>query len=50
MNDTQNHVELDEINVLENRFCLIRNIHFESVKYCKFFDKTNIIKERVELI
>ena len=50
MNDTQNHVELDEINILENCFRSIRNIRFEDVKHRRFFDETNIIKEQAELI
>ena len=45
MNDTQDHVELDEINILENYFCLIQNIRFKNIKHCKFFNETNIIKE-----
>ena len=50
MIDTQDHVEQYEINIFENYFRLIRNIHFKDVKYRKFFDETNIIKGRAELI
>ena len=50
MNDIQDYVELDEINIFENYFRSIRNIRFENVEYRKFFDETNIIKERAELI
>ena len=50
MNDTQDHVELDKINIFENYFRSIRKIRFESVEHRRFFDKTNIIKERAELI
>ena len=50
MNDTQNHVELDEVNIFENCSRSIRNIRFEDVEHRKFFDKTNIMKERAELI
>ena len=49
VNDTQNHVELDEINILENCFRLIRNICFESVEHRKFFYRTNIIKKQIRL-
>ena len=50
MNDTQNHIELDEINIFEKCFRSIRNIRFKNVKHCKLFDETNIMKERTELI
>ena len=50
MNDIRNHVELDEINIHENCFCSIRKIRFENVKHRRFFDETNIMKERTELI
>ena len=50
MNDTQDHVELNKINIFENCFCSIRNIRFKNLKHRKFFDETNIIKERAELI
>ena len=46
MNNTQDHVELDEINILENCFHSILNIRFESVEHCRFFYRTNIIKKR----
>ena len=49
MNDTQDHVELDEINIFQNYFRLIRNIHFKDVEYCKFFYRTNIMKKRNRL-
>ena len=50
VNDIQNHVELDEINIFKNCSRSIRNIRFENVKHHKFFDETNIMKERAELI
>ena len=50
MNDTQDHVELDEINIFENYSRSIRSIRFKSVEHRKFFDETNIMKEQTELI
>ena len=50
MNDTQDHVELDEINILENYFCSIRNFRFENIKHRKFFYRTNMMKKRTRLI
>ena len=49
MNDTQDHVELDEINIFENYSRSIQNIRFKNVKHCKFFYRTNIIKKRARL-
>ena len=50
VNDIQNHVGLDEINVLENCSCSIRDIRFESVEHRRSFYRTNMIKKRVQLI
>ena len=50
VNDIQDYIEFDEINILENCFRSIRNIYFEDVKHYRFFDETNIMKRRVELI
>ena len=50
MNDIQDYVELNEINIFENYYRSIRNICFKDVEHRKFFDETNIIKERTELI
>ena len=47
MNSTQDHVELDKINILENYFRLIRNIRFKNLEYCKFLYRTNMIKKRI---
>ena len=50
INNTQNYVELDKINILENCFRSIRNIRFENVEHCKFFYRTNMMKKRTRLI
>ena len=49
VNDIRNYVKLNEINILENNSCLIRNIRFENIKYCKFFYRTNMMKKQTRL-
>ena len=49
MNDTQDHVEFDEMNIIENYFRSIRNIRFKNVEHRKFFYRTNMMKKQARL-